>query len=231
MHYTMKPSTGASPATSIPTRDCSSSPPPSTSPAGSAAAALAGTARTTLPRPALTTVSEIRTVRFDGLALWNAMDQRREERGLSWARVVAEVNGATDPEMFERNHPVARETLAKVREQGDCGCQHALGYLMWLDRTPESFLVGIDERRHEEALPKIGRDRRLRWDIPALGNAVDAHRRELGLTWPALAVEMGCSRSQVDLRRLRYGTGMSLAMRMTQWLRRSAASFTIAARW
>jgi hypothetical protein len=81
-------------------------------------------------------------------------------------------------------------------------------------------------------LPVAGRDERLRWDLGALAETLDARRRELGLTWKALATELGCTAHQVQgLRTVRYAIGMRLAMRMVQWLERPAAAFIYAASW
>jgi len=159
------------------------------------------------------------------------MDELRAQRGLSWRQAVAEINAASDPKHFSRNHPIDVATVKRMKERGDCGCHFALGYLAWVDRTPESFLIGAAKSVPEEPLPAVGPDRRLRWDIPALADAVDQHRTELQLTRRERADLMGCSLSQVNLRAIRYGTGMSLAMRLAQWLGRPAASFVIAATW
>src|SRR6185437_1581883 len=40
-------------------------------------------------------------------------------------------------------------------------------------------------------LPKAPADRRLRWDVPALHAALDARRRERGMTWKQVAEEIG----------------------------------------
>jgi hypothetical protein len=175
--------------------------------------------------------TEWRSLRFDGVALWNTMDELRAERGLSWREAVVEINSASEPEHFAVNHPIDVATVKRMKERGDCGCHFALGYLAWVDRTPESFLIGAAKGVPEEPLPIVGSDRRLRWDIPALADAVDERRAQLRLTRPALADLMGCSLSQVNLRAIRYGTGMSLTMRLSQWLGRSAASFVIGATW
>lgn len=104
--------------------------------------------------------------------------------------------------------------------------------LRWLDRTPESFLVGSagDDRRC--ALPRAGPDRRLRWSLKLLYAAMDEKRQSEGLTWPALATLLGCTSSQLTgLRTARFATGMDVAMQIVQWLGRPAADFVYAARW
>jgi hypothetical protein len=69
--------------------------------------------------------------------------------------------------------------------------------LRWLGRTPESLLVGGPE--HYDRLPEAGPDRRLRWALKLLYAAMDEKRRQEGLTWPALAAQLGCSPSQLTL--------------------------------
>jgi hypothetical protein len=179
-------------------------------------------------------VTDWRAIRFDGAALWEAMDAQRGDRGMTWKEVVADLAGSAvrgDPSQFAVNHPIAADTVALLKDRGDCGCHFALSYLTWVGRTPESFLVGVDELRFEEPLPAPRLDRRLRWDIPALADAVDEKRGQIGMTRKNLAQTMGVSVSQANLRALRYGTGMSLTMRLAQWLNRSAASFVILAKW
>jgi hypothetical protein len=112
-------------------------------------------------------------------------------------------------------------------------CQHALFMLRWLDRTPESFLVGaVDGDDLRFALPRAGPDRRLRWSLKLLWATMDERRRQEGLNWRQLAEVLDCTSSQLTgLRTARFATGMDLAMRITQWIGRPAADFVNAARW
>jgi hypothetical protein len=112
-------------------------------------------------------------------------------------------------------------------------CQHALFMLRWLDRTPESFLVGaVDGNDARFALPQAGPDRRLRWSLKLLWAVMDEERREEGLTWRQLADRLGCTSNQLTgLRTARFATGMELAMRIAQWLGRPAADFVYAGKW
>lgn len=188
------------------------------------------------PTVKLYAMTDVRSLQFDGFALWNAMDVQREERGLSWSGVLAAMSASEHElaaKLGELSRPVAAETIARIRQRGDCGCHHAIGYLKWLQRTPESFLIGIDEIRHEAPLPESGPGRRVRWDIPGLAVAVTQRKRELGLTWKQIEQDhIDCYPNQVSgLHRLRYGTGMTLTMRLAQWLDRSAASFMILTEW
>jgi hypothetical protein len=117
-----------------------------------------------------------------------------------------------------------------MSRRGEISCQHALFILHWLDRTPESFLTGGSTQ--EYPLPKVGNDRRLRWRLKYLYEAMNEQRLERGLAWTELATILRCTPSQLTgLRTAKFATGIKLAMRITQWLRRPAADFIYAARW
>ena len=169
---------------------------------------------------------------FSALRLYAAMDAQRVERGLSWPDVAAELWDQSNTLNATRgDHPISASTLTGIAKRGDCTCQHALFILRWLDRAPESFLI-LAAADDVVALPIAGPNQRLRWDLTALAEALDARRQERGLTWNALAKELRCSVSQVQgLRAIRYAIGMRLAMRIVQWLERPAAAFIYAARW
>ena len=103
--------------------------------------------------------------------------------------------------------------------------------LRWLGQPPEAFVAdwsGLPQ----VPLPTAGPDRRLRWDIWTMADLLDAERRRRGLTWAALARELGCTPNQIsDLQRRRYAISMRLAMRIARWLGRPAADFIVAAEW
>ena len=179
-------------------------------------------------------VTDVVIRRFDGSALYAALHARRVELGLSWKQVAdqlwqlsAELNDR------RRDHPISPSTLSKMADRPRTSCQHALFMLRWLDRTPESFLVGIEDGDdHRFALPQAGPDRRLRWSLKLLWAAMDEERRQQGLTWRQLADLLGCTPSQLTgLRTARFATGMDLAMRIVQWIGRPAADFVYPARW
>ena len=73
------------------------------------------------------------------------------------------------------NHPISPSTLQSVGKRGNTSCQHALFFLRWLDRTPESFLAGaaLDAGA---PLPACGPDRRPRWDLKALHAGLNESR-------------------------------------------------------
>ena len=62
--------------------------------------------------------------------------------------------------------------------------------------------------------------------------ALDARRRERGMTWQELAVVLRWTPSQfTGLKRVHLAIGMKLAMRVAQWLERPVADFVYAAEW
>jgi hypothetical protein len=177
---------------------------------------------------------------FDALALFEALDTQREQRGLSWSKVAQQIwELSANLNARRSDHPISPATIIGVGKRGDTSCQHALFMLRWLDRTPESFL-----RRSMTVaagtLPAAGPDHRLRWNLhespryraPGLYEAMNARRESEGLTWPELARRLRCSPNQLSgLRTARYAVRMTLAMRITQWLQRPAADFIYAADW
>ena len=130
----------------------------------------------------------------------------------------------TDREYGWADH-VVHSHDPQVGRTGDTSCQHALFYLRWLDRTPESFLVDAAPETGAP-LPPCGPDRRPRWDLGQTHAALAEARRARGLTWAATAEVLRCTPSQLTgLKTARFATGMSLATSITQGLERPAADF------
>jgi hypothetical protein len=170
---------------------------------------------------------------FDGLALFQALDAQRTARGLSWRQVADEI-WALSAELNDRrrDHPISPSTITNIAKRRATSCQHALFFLRWLGRTPESFLAAPAGQVIEGQLPAAGPDRRLRWNLRELYEALDECRRAEQLTWAQLARFMGCTPNQLTaLRTARFGTGMNIAMSIVQWLERPAADFIYLARW
>ena len=171
---------------------------------------------------------------FDVVALWKAMDAQRKRRGLSWQGVTNQISAASPvlvARLGAKNHPMSAATIRDMTKRGTITCQHALGMLRWLGQPPEHFVPDSGELRRAP-LPKAGPDRRLRWDIWAMAEVLDAERRRRGLTWEQLARELGCNANQISgLRRRRYGISIQLAMRIARWLARPAADFIEPAEW
>lgn len=161
-------------------------------------------------------------------ALYRAMDRTRQERGLSWRQVADEISAQSN----WPTHPLSPSTIINAGKTGVASCQHALGYLRWLGRSPESFVAGFEGDPHRPELPGCSSGRRLRWNIPRLAAVLDTERRERGLTWGQVAGEIGCSPGQLSgLKRIRYGINIVLAMRIVDWLGRSSGDFIYPAAW
>jgi hypothetical protein len=103
--------------------------------------------------------------------------------------------------------------------------------LRWLDRAPEEFLKGAVVAVGDNRLPRSGPSSRLRWDLNKLHAALNAQRRDSGLSWAELAQTIGCTPSRLTNLRSARQADMGLVMRVTQWLQRPAAQFIYAAQW
>ncbi len=175
----------------------------------------------------------VRVGDFDARALFEALDRQRLVRELSW-RQVAEAIWAQSSVLNDRrhDHPIAVETITGMRRRNNTSCQHALFMLRWIGRAPEEFIAHPVQGSAGVGLPIAGPDRRLRWNLSALYEAMDVHRREERLTWTSLADLLGCTQSQLTgVKTARFAIGMRLAMRITQWLARPAPDFIYPARW
>src|SRR5262252_2293583 len=121
---------------------------------------------------------------FNVAAMCDAMDARRNELGLSWPRLASAMWAQSAVLNHQRqDHPLSPATLSGMAVRGDCTCQHALFVLRWLERSPESFVPDAPRDSARFALPRAGLDQRLRWDLDALYEALDAQRREREHTW------------------------------------------------
>jgi uncharacterized protein YfiM (DUF2279 family) len=166
---------------------------------------------------------------FDVGELYDAIDAQRRARGLSWQAVAREINrgfGQT------RSRPISVSTVRGLRDktfgvEGD----GVLQMLLWLDRTPESFVPGHPLAGAANAkLPRLDAERILRFDTRSIHAALDAKRRARGMSWADVAAEIG-GFGAASLTRLANGgrTGFPHVMRIVAWLGEPAATFTRAA--
>jgi hypothetical protein len=177
-------------------------------------------------------VSDAPIGEFSVDALYQAVDEQRIARDLSWRQVADEIWGLSrELNDRRRDHPISPATLSGMRERRETSFQHALFMFRWLQRTPECFVIG-GLPSVNSILPEIGPDRRLRWNLARLYEAMNEQRLDRGLTWKDLAKTLRCSPNQLTgLRTAKFATGMRVAMRITQWLGRPASDFVYAARW
>ena len=170
---------------------------------------------------------------FDCDALITALDTRRAEQGLGWTELADELHHQS----AELNAELGGNALCPgalvrtARRRSDMSCQYALILLRWLHRAPEEFLAGPVVDVGDVRLPAAGPDRRLRWDLGELHAALNARRTERGLTWAALAGQLGCTANRLTNLRTARLADMELAMRVAQWVGQPAARFVHPARW
>lgn len=151
---------------------------------------------------------------FDVIALWDAVDEQRRARDLSWHQVTRTLDW------------MSQSTIMGMRERGTSSCNHVLPMIQWVGRTPESFTVDPGGAVHE-LLPDPGEQGwRWWWRHRDLASELEAGRLDRGLTPAQLAGELGLDKSPVKtMQGLRYGPPIGLAMIVARWLRRPAASF------
>jgi len=169
---------------------------------------------------------------FDCEALFDALDERRRARGLGWYQLADELwEQSADLNAQRDDHPLCGGAIQRLPVRGATSCQYALFMLRWLDRAPEDFLRGPKVEVGDVTLPEAGPDRRLRWDLRQLHQALNDQRREQGLTWADLAERLDCTPARLTNLRTARLADQALVMRVTQWLGRPAAAFIRAAEW
>jgi hypothetical protein len=158
------------------------------------------------------------------LALQEALDGERRARALTWDQAAAEIN---EPFRNTPSIPISVSTLRAMTTKRSVTSAVVLQVLHWLRRTPESFLIGRDAApARGEALPAAGPAQILRFDTAAIHAALDAKRRERGLTWSEAAKEMqGFTPGMLTNLAMGPLIGFPRVMALTQWLGRPAADF------
>ena len=165
---------------------------------------------------------------FSLRALYDAIDAQRQARQLSWAAVSGEIN------RFEKErHPVASSTIKGIATNAVAEGDGVLQLLLWLKRSPESFIPDFpnaDDERYR--LPEIATDRILRFDVKTIHSALEGERKQRSLSWMQVATEIG-GHTPAMLTRLEEGgrVGFPGVMRITRWLNRPAVEFTHASIW
>ena len=169
---------------------------------------------------------------FDCGAMFSALDDERRDRGWDWNALAEELWQQSEELNARRaDHPLCPGAVSRLGKREATSCQYALFMLRWLGRAPEDFLTGPVVDVGDVRLPGAGPDSRLRWDLNQLHAALNEQRQERGWTWTQLAQALDCSPSRLTNLRTARLADMSLAMRVTQWLGRPAATFIHAADW
>src|SRR5690242_19675381 len=154
--------------------------------------------------------------------LYAAIDAQRQARKLSWPAVAAEIS-----ERCARLRPIALSTIRGLRDRRVGEGDGILQMLIWLRRTPESFMRNVaDPCSAQFVAPSLVRGEILRWDARALYDAMNARRRARELTWTATAREIAGFTPTMLTRMAKGGrVGFPHVMRLVRWLDRPAASF------
>jgi len=165
---------------------------------------------------------------FELRALYEAIDARRRERGLSWSAATREINGYFQD--IPGSKPIATSTIKALRDKAIAEADGVLQMLIWLERTPESFVAGSKYDGERAALRKPV-DKRLRFDTRAMHAALRAQRIARKLNWDEVA--RACDVSKNTLLGLANGgrTAFPHVMRIVGWLERPAAAFTRVSDW
>jgi len=165
---------------------------------------------------------------FDLKALYDAIDEQRLSREMSWTAAAREIS-----RNYIEGHPVATSTITGLKDrtvaEGDGGLQ----MLLWLHRTAESFVPGFEEVDGERfRLPEPGKGQVLRWDAKGLHAAVNVHRQARGISWKDVAQEVG-GVTPGKLAHLAKGgrVGFPGVMRIVRWLGQPAVLFTWVSDW
>jgi hypothetical protein len=160
---------------------------------------------------------------FDLRALYDALDEQRRQRNMSWTSVAREVN-----RFQTRPHAIAVSTITGLRQKPVGEGDGVLQMLLWLGRTPESFVPGITDAHSERyRLPDLTTDQVLRWDTRALFLALNSQRAERRMTWAGVARELrGFTPGMLTNLSKGGRVGFPPVMRLVRWLDRPAASFT-----
>jgi hypothetical protein len=170
---------------------------------------------------------------FDLRAFFDAVDARRREQQLTWPALATALWQQSRALNEKRNdHPIAAATIRSLAEGRGLSCQHALFVLRWLGVPPETFVAAPRPGTAGVPLPLADEWHRLRWSLDKLYGALDTARTAGGATWQQAADHLHCTPSQLTgLRTAKFATGMRLAMRISQALRRPAADFVYVADW
>jgi hypothetical protein len=165
---------------------------------------------------------------FSLAALYRALDAQRQARGLSWLQVTREINRLPDGAPVRA---ISVSTMTSLRAKGVAEADGVLQMLLWLKRTPESFVPGHPDRDDATTrLPDVPPHRILRFDTRKLHAALDAKRRARTLTWAQVAGEIGLGVSTLTHLAKGGRTGFPPVMRIVAgWIvrqRRSRAGST-----
>lgn len=166
----------------------------------------------------------MRPADFNLRALYAALDAQRRARGLSWSEATCEIRRQPGR---AAGHSLSPSTVKGVGARRVAEGDGVLQMLVWLGRTPESFVPGCEVPEDAGArLPVLPPHQTLRFDTKKLHAAVDLRRAQRQMTWAAVAAELGLGAASLTRLALGGRTSFPQVMRITAWLGRAAAEFT-----
>jgi hypothetical protein len=166
-------------------------------------------------------------VAFDRYALQQALDDKRQLDGLSWASVRREIN-----ERFKDvpgHKPIAVSTIFGLGVEAD----GILQLLLWLRRSPESFVPNFEGADAEcYRLPELDSTQILRVDSKSMFAALDLKRITSGLSWRDIDREFRIGSTSPLLSLAKGGrTTITMLTLVAVWLGKPSATFTRASAW
>ena len=168
---------------------------------------------------------------FDISALYDALDAEREKRGISWTQLTRELNALFKD--VTKARPIATSTVTRMREKAGLAGNGVIQMLIWVERTPESFCSNwpVEGKLIKKSAP----DKIVRWNGPKIFEAIEAQRTQRGLSWKAVADEIGVGigTTAATLKALERtpSIGFPHGMRIFRWLEKPAADYTMAVPW
>src|SRR5262245_6656947 len=169
---------------------------------------------------------------FDIVALHAVINARRIDLGVRWKTVAREVNRSGERYVVR---PISSSTISGLKnKRGGVEGDGVLQMLLWLDRSPESFVPGHPGAAHPDArLPRVAGSKILRFDVSSIYEKLDNLRAARGLTWAQAAAEIGGLYNAETLRSMnrRQRTGFPHVMRLARWLHCPAVALTRVANW
>ncbi len=156
---------------------------------------------------------------FDVKALYDALDERRRLRDMSWSQVQKEIAQPGS------KHPISLSTIRGTQTGRTTEADGILAMVRWLGVTFQDFSVGVEGPVSSLPLEKEGM---RRFDARAFYSALDKERQRRGLSWKELTEQEFPGWSTTMVTSLAKGgrMGASKVVALAAWLRRSPESFT-----
>ena len=169
---------------------------------------------------------------FDVAALAAALDEQRQARGLSWLGVAREVSRLDKRPGAVR--PVNASTIKGLASHPVVEGDGVLQMLIWLGRSPESFVTGHPGADRDEAkLPVVEPPALVRFDVPGIHKKLEAQRALRALSWTGVAEEIGGPTTAANLSAMARQTRTTFpgVMRIARWLKVPCVTMTRIAQW